>query len=107
MPLALQLLTNAIYDLQPETYDRIAPLLMGLFPFTMMFLVTSIAVLRERTSGTLERLMASPLGKGDLIAGYAITFTRAGAGAGGAGGRAHVRPARRAEPRLAAAGGAR
>lgn len=39
-----------------------------------MFLVTSIATLRERTSGTLERLLAMPLGKGDLIAGYALAF---------------------------------
>lgn len=39
-----------------------------------MFLVTSIATLRERTSGTLERLLALPLGKGDLIAGYALAF---------------------------------
>lgn len=76
VPLMLLLLMYAIFDpSQPQTFDRIGSLLMGLFPFTMMFLVTSIAVLRERVGGTLERLMASPLGKGDLIAGYAISFT--------------------------------
>ena len=46
----------------------------GLFPFSIMFLVTSIAMLRERTSGTLERLMSLPLAKADLLAGYGIAF---------------------------------
>jgi ABC-2 type transport system permease protein len=75
VPLALLVLMRLIYDDQIETFNRIAPLLMGLFPFTMMFLVTSITMQRERNNGTLERLMASPMGKGDLIAGYAFTFT--------------------------------
>jgi ABC-2 type transport system permease protein len=39
-----------------------------------MFLVTSIATLRERRTGTLERLLTLPLGKGDLLAGYALAF---------------------------------
>lgn len=75
VPPALLLLTRFIYDHQPATFDRIGPLLMGLFPFTMMFLVTSITMQRERSNGTLERLMASPIAKADLIAGYALTFT--------------------------------
>ncbi|MGH2933494.1 MAG: ABC transporter permease, partial [Gaiellaceae bacterium] len=48
--------------------------LLGLFPFVTMFLVTSITMLRERTTGTLERLMASPLRKFDLLAGYGLAF---------------------------------
>jgi ABC-2 type transport system permease protein len=75
VPLGLLLLTRFIFDHQPATFDRIGSLLMGLFPFTMMFLVTSITMQRERTNGTLERLMASPMRKADLIAGYALTFT--------------------------------
>jgi ABC-2 type transport system permease protein len=75
VPLGLLLLTRFIYEGQPETFDRIGPLLMGLFPFTMMFLVTSITMQRERSNGTLERLMASPMRKADLIGGYALTFT--------------------------------
>src|SRR5512145_2563754 len=75
VPLGLQLLVRAIYDGQIETYERIGPLLMGLFPFTMMFLITSITMQRERNNGTLERLMASPMSKADLIVGYAWTFT--------------------------------
>jgi ABC-2 type transport system permease protein len=48
--------------------------LIGVFPFVVMFLITSIATLRERRTGTLERLLAMPLGKGDLLAGYALAF---------------------------------
>jgi ABC-2 type transport system permease protein len=48
--------------------------MLGLFPFVVMFLVTSIGMLRERTSGTLERLLTTPLGKGDFMFGYAVAF---------------------------------
>jgi ABC-2 type transport system permease protein len=55
-------------------FDRLGAPMVGLFPFITMFLVTSIAMLRERTSGTLERLMTMPLAKLDLLGGYAIAF---------------------------------
>ncbi|HVX42706.1 MAG TPA: ABC transporter permease [Mycobacteriales bacterium] len=55
-------------------FNRIAPALLGLFPFLVMFLVTSVAMLRERTSATLERLLTTPMGKFDLLAGYEIAF---------------------------------
>jgi ABC-2 type transport system permease protein len=55
-------------------FDQLAPLLLGIFPMVMMFLVTSIATLRERTNGTLERLMTMPIGKIDFIMGYALAF---------------------------------
>ena len=55
-------------------FDRVAAPMLGLFPFITMFLVTSIAMLRERTTGTLERLMTMPMAKLDLLAGYAIAF---------------------------------
>ena len=55
-------------------FDRIGAPLLGVFPFVVMFLVTSVATLRERQSGTLERLLTMPLGKGDLIGGYALAF---------------------------------
>jgi ABC-2 type transport system permease protein len=48
--------------------------MLGVFPFTIMFLITSIAMLRERTTGTLERLLTTPLGKLDLLFGYGIAF---------------------------------
>jgi ABC-2 type transport system permease protein len=56
------------------TFDFIGPALLALFPFIGMFLVTSIATLRERTSGTLERLLAMPMGKVDFLLGYALAF---------------------------------
>ena len=58
----------------PRVFDPIGAPLIGVFPFVVMFLITSIATLRERRTGTLERLLAMPLGKGDLLAGYALAF---------------------------------
>lgn len=57
-----------------ETFDAVGAPLLGIFPFVVMFLVTSVATLRERSSGTLERLLAMPLGKLDLLMGYALAF---------------------------------
>lgn len=62
-----------IFDGTP-VFDAIGPALLGVFPFVVMFIVTSIATLRERTSGTLERLLAGPLGKADFMVGYALAF---------------------------------
>ena len=55
-------------------FATIAPALLGFFPFLLMFLVTSITTLRERSSGTLERLLTTPMGKLDLLVGYALAF---------------------------------
>src|SRR3954454_6418721 len=62
---------------QPGLFDRVGLTMLGIFPFVVMFLVTSIAMLRERTSGTLERLLTTPLGKLDLLLGYGIAFALA------------------------------
>jgi ABC-2 type transport system permease protein len=72
-PLLLTLFKYAFVG-SPEVFDRIGAPLVGIFPFTTMFVVGSIAVLRERTSGTLERLMTLPLAKVDVLAGYALAF---------------------------------
>jgi ABC-2 type transport system permease protein len=74
IPCVMLLLLRYVFDGSPRTFDSIGASLLGIFPLITMFLVTSIATLRERTSGTLERLLAMPLGKGDLIAGYALAF---------------------------------
>ncbi len=55
-------------------FQQVGPPMLGLFPFIVMFLVTSISTLRERRSGTLERLLTLPIAKLDLILGYAIAF---------------------------------
>ena len=54
--------------------NRVAPEYIGVFPFVIMFIVAAITTQRERATGTLERLMAMPLGKLDLLAGYGIAF---------------------------------
>lgn len=73
VPTLLMILLRYVFD-QPMVFDRIGPMLLGLFPFTVMFVVASVATLRERTGGTLERLMTMPLGKLDLLLGYALAF---------------------------------
>jgi ABC-2 type transport system permease protein len=74
VPPALVALLKYIFDRQPQSFDRIGPPLVGLFPLVIMFLITSIAMLRERSSGTLERLMSMPLAKLDLLVGYGLAF---------------------------------
>ncbi|WNM24304.1 ABC transporter permease [Demequina capsici] len=59
---------------QAPMFDPLGARLMGLFPMLLMFIITSVATLRERTSGTMERLMASPMRRGDVVLGYALAF---------------------------------
>jgi ABC-2 type transport system permease protein len=59
---------------QPGAFDSVGPKLLGVFPLIVMFLVTSVITLRERSVGTLERLFTLPLTKADFVAGYAIAF---------------------------------
>jgi ABC-2 type transport system permease protein len=74
VPPALVALLKYTFDQQPQAFDRIGAPLVGLFPLVTMFLITSIAMLRERTTGTLERLMSMPLAKLDLLVGYGVAF---------------------------------
>ena len=61
-------------DSLPVVFDRLGPGLLALFPFIIMFLVTSVTTLRERSSGTLERLLAMPMGRLDFLVGYGLAF---------------------------------
>ena len=79
VPALLLALLYFMYDGAGGTFDRIALIMLGIFPFVIMFLVTSIAMLRERTTGTLERLLTTPLGKIDLLFGYGLAFGLAAA----------------------------
>ncbi|BDZ57167.1 ABC transporter permease [Barrientosiimonas endolithica] len=63
-----------VYDGAP-IFDRLAVTMLGILPMVVMFLVTSVAMLRERTSGTLERLLTTPMHRADLLLGYAVAFT--------------------------------
>jgi ABC-2 type transport system permease protein len=74
VPALLITLFRYVLEGQEATFDRVGPPMVGIFPFVTMFLVTSIAMLRERTTGTLERLMSMPLAKLDLLLGYGLAF---------------------------------
>jgi ABC-2 type transport system permease protein len=74
VPAFLLILFRYVFSGQEETFDRIGGPLVGLFPFVSMFVVASITMLRERTTGTLERLMTMPLAKGDILFGYGLAF---------------------------------
>jgi len=74
VPLVLLGLLAWVYSGNPFMFDVIGPALLGVFPLVVMFLTTSIATLRERRTGTLERLMIMPVGKLDIILGYALSF---------------------------------
>lgn len=74
VPLVLIGLMAWIYHDQKMVFDRIGPSLLGIFPLVVMFIVTSITTLRERQSGTLERLLTTPMSKGEFMAGYGLAF---------------------------------
>jgi ABC-2 type transport system permease protein len=73
VPSLLMVLLRYVFE-SGFVFDRIGLPLLGVFPFTTMFLVTSVAMLRERTSGTLERLLSTPMAKLDLLVGYGLAF---------------------------------
>ncbi|MEO7352399.1 MAG: ABC transporter permease, partial [Marmoricola sp.] len=75
LPCAIMTLLWWMFDSLPgDGFSTLGPALLALIPFIIMFLVTSVTTLRERTSGTLERLLAMPMGKLDFLLGYAIAF---------------------------------
>jgi ABC-2 type transport system permease protein len=74
VPVMLLALMKWVFSEQEQVFQRVGLPLVGLFPLVSMFIVTSITMLRERTSGTLERLMTLPISKLDLLLGYAVAF---------------------------------
>ena len=74
VPCVLETLLRLIYAHQRRAFDQAGAPLLTIFPLTTVFLVTSIALLRERVSGTLERLLTTPLGRLELLGGYALSF---------------------------------
>jgi ABC-2 type transport system permease protein len=74
VPCILLLLLRWLYSDNLTVFNHIAPALLGVFPFIIMFLITSITTLRERTGGTHERLMALPMAKLDFVLGYMLAF---------------------------------
>jgi ABC-2 type transport system permease protein len=75
VPSVLLTLVYFMFEDRPLVFDRVGLTMLGVFPFVTMFVVTSVAMLRERTTGTLERLLSSPIGKVDLLFGYGAAFS--------------------------------
>lgn len=55
-------------------FDKIFPILIGFFVFFFVFLISGIALLRERTTGTLERLLATPVKRSEIVMGYLVGY---------------------------------
>ncbi len=75
VPCLLMTLLRYVFDGEMMVFNAVAPMILGIFPLLMMFLITSIATLRERKTGTLDRLMTMPISKLDFIFGYALAFS--------------------------------
>lgn len=75
MPLEDPLEIEYVYgDSDTEFFDVLSPILIGFFVFFFVFLISGIGLLKERTTGTLERLMATPIRRGEIITAYLIGF---------------------------------
>jgi ABC-2 type transport system permease protein len=63
----------------PTPFNSACLIMLGVFPLIVMFLITSITMQRERVSGTLERILTTPLRRLDLLAAYGTAFSIAAA----------------------------
>ena len=75
VPCVLVTLLKYVFDKEQLIFNNVAPMILGIFPLLIMFLITSIATLRERKTGTLDRLLTMPISKFDFIFGYALAFS--------------------------------
>ena len=67
--------TNYVYgSSETELFDTFSPILVGFFVFFFVFLISGIGLLNERTTGTLERLLATPIKRGEVVAGYLVGY---------------------------------
>jgi ABC-2 type transport system permease protein len=74
VPAMLLTILKYVFQGEPQLFGSLAPMILGIFPLVVLFIVTSVAMLRERTIGTLDRLMTFPISKLDLMVGYALAF---------------------------------
>ena len=74
VPIILLSILRWMFNENLMVFNSLAPALLGVFPFVIMFIITSVTTLRERTGGTMERLMAMPIGRLDLVLGYMLAF---------------------------------
>ena len=74
VPSILAWLVHQIFDGEEPISSQVEMTLLAMFPLLLMFLLTAVATVRERSGGTLERLMAAPIRKIDVIGGYALAY---------------------------------
>src|SRR5699024_2699231 len=67
-------ITYVCGDEDTAYFDVLSPLLVGFFVFFFVFLISGIGLLKERTSGTLERLMSTPIRRTEIVTAYLIGF---------------------------------
>ncbi|WP_145438829.1 ABC transporter permease [Staphylococcus hominis] len=71
----IQLENTYLYgDEHSNYFDKMFPILMSFFVFLFVFLISGIALLRERTTGTLERVLATPIKRSEIVFGYLIGY---------------------------------
>ncbi len=71
----MAIMTDYVYgDKDTAIFDTFSPMLIGFFVFFFVFLITGIALLKERMSGTLERLLSTPIKRAEIVAGYLIGY---------------------------------
>ncbi|MGL4336733.1 MAG: ABC transporter permease [Turicibacter sp.] len=72
---SVNLETHYLYgEEETSLFDVMNPILIGVFVFFFVFLISGIGLLRERTTGTLERLMSTPISKIEVVMGYLIGY---------------------------------
>ena len=74
VPCVLMTTLRFVYQHKLRAFDAVGAPLLSVFPLATMFVVSSVALLRERTTGTLERLLTTPLSRLALLGGYALAF---------------------------------
>lgn len=74
VPIVVITLLHYLFDGRQPFVSRVELIMLAVFPIILMFLLTATAMVRERTSGTLERLMTTPIGKSDILFAYALAF---------------------------------
>ncbi|KNB52365.1 ABC transporter permease [Streptomyces caatingaensis] len=74
IPCMLMLLLKLMFRDVESTFERVGTQVFGIFPLVVMYLVASVSTLRERTSGTAERLLTMPVQRLDIVLGYSLAF---------------------------------
>ncbi|MET9546869.1 ABC transporter permease [Streptomyces sp. NPDC006627] len=75
IPCMLMVLLKLMFHDSEQTFERVGPQVFGIFPVIVMYLVASVSTLRERTTGTAERLLTMPVRRLDIVLGYSLAFT--------------------------------